>query len=201
MWTTLASDAILEKTIQSLKTNGVDAMVVDTGEQAKAKVLELIPKGAEVMTRSSMTLETIGLIEAINTSGHFAAVKPKLMAMDRKTQSRDMQKLGTAPEWAVGSANAVTEEGQMIFASDTGSQIPAYAYGSAHIILIVGTQKIVPTLGAGMKRLNEYVIPLVDEQIQKKFGRGTRMNKLLTVYGDRTPGRITVIFIKEALGF
>ena len=201
MWTTLASDAILEKTIQSLKTNGIDAIAVEQGTDVKAKVLELIPKGAEVMTMSSVTLETIGLVEAINDSKDYNPVKPTLMKMDRKTQGREMQKLGSAPDWAVGSANAVTEEGQIIFASNTGSQIPAYAYGSAHVLLVVGTQKIVPNLEDAMKRLNEYVIPRVDEQIRKKFGVGTHMNKLLTVYGDQTSGRMTVVFVKEVLGF
>jgi len=200
-WTTPASDESIAKTITALKNRNIDAIVVNTGAEAKAKVLGIIPKGAEVMNMSSVTLETIGLVDAINTSGDFDAIKPKLMKMDRKTQGREMRKLGAAPDWSVGSVNAVTEDGYLLIGSRTGSQIPAYAYGSGHVIWVVGTQKIVPTLTDAMKRINEYVVPKEEIHMRQKMGIGTQLNKLLIVNGEFIPGRSTVIFVKESLGF
>ncbi len=117
----LANDQTITNAIKALKTSGIEAMVVENGLDAKEKVIQLLPKGAEVMNMSSVTLETIGIDKEINESGNYDAVKPKLMKMDRQTQAVEMQKLGASPQWAVGSVHAVTEDGKVIIASNTGS--------------------------------------------------------------------------------
>lgn len=201
-WTDLPSDEVLEKTVKALAENGMETQIVETGEEAKKKALELIPRGAEVMTMSSQTLEAIGLISQINESGDYDAVKPKLMAMDRATQGVAMKKLGVAPEWSVGSANAVTEDGRVVVASNTGSQIPGYAYGATHVIWVVGTQKIVKNLDEAFNRINDYVLPLEAERINKVHGApGSYVSKMLIFNQEITADRIKIIFVKEKLGF
>ncbi len=201
-WDTLTDDATIAKTIGALKENGIDAFVVANGPAAIEKVLAVIPSGAEVMTMSSVTLDTIGLSKELNESGRYQAVRGKLNAMDRITQRVPMLKLGAAPEWTVGSANAVTQDGNILIASATGSQLPAYAYSSAHVIWVVGTQKIVATTEEGIKRIYEYVLPLESERARKAYGTaGSAVNKLLIINKEVVPGRLTVIFVKEKLGF
>lgn len=200
-WDKLAGEENISNAINALKTNGVEAMVVENGVEAKKKVLEMIPKGAEVMNISSVTLETIGLDKEINESGNYDAVTPKLFKMDRKTQGTQMQKLGAAPVWAVGSVHAVTEDGKILVASNTGSQLGAYAYASAHVIWVVGTQKIVKNFDEGVKRVYEYVLPLEDQHMKKLYGVGSNVSKLLTINKEIKPGRLTMIFVKEKLGF
>lgn len=198
----LASDEIITKTIEALKANGISAVVVENAEKAKKKVFEIIPQNAEVMTMSSVTLETIGIDKEINESGKYSSVKNKLFKLDRKTQGLEMQKLGAAPEYAVGSVHAVTEDGKVIIASNSGSQLPAYAYASAHVIWIVGTQKIVKNLDAGMKRIYDYVLPLESEHMHKLYGiQKSNVSKLLIINKEINPQRITLIFVKEKLGF
>ncbi len=197
----LADDQTILNTIQALKTNGIEAILVENGLKAKEKVIELLPKGAEVMNMSSVTLETLEIDKEINESGNYNAVKPKLMKMDRQTQALEMQKLGSAPEWAVGSVHAVTEDGKVLIASNTGSQLPAFAYSSTHVIWIVGTQKIVKNLDAGIKRIYEYVLPLETEHMKKLYGMGSNVSKLLVINKEIMQGRLTVIFVKAKLGF
>ena len=109
-WGELASDESIAKAIENLKANGIETMVVENSEKAKKKVLGLIPNGAEVMNMSSVTIETLGLPEEINESVKYNSVRNKLAKMDRKTQEREMQRIGAAPEYAVGSVHAVTED-------------------------------------------------------------------------------------------
>lgn len=200
-WDKTANETEIQKTISSLKENGIDSIVVENGHEAKKKVLEIIPKGSEVMTMTSVTLDSIGVSKEINESGNFNSVRNKLFSMDKKSQSQDMQKLGTAPDWVVGSAHAITEDGKVLVASATGSQLPAYAYGSNHVIWVVGTQKIVKNLDDGMKRIYEYTFPLEDQRARAVYGMGSGVNKLLIVNKEFNPGRITIIFVKEKLGF
>ena len=201
-WDTLATDESIEKTVNALKSHNIEALVADTKEQAKNLVLERIPEGAQVMTMTSVTLESIGLVTEINDSGRYDSVRNKLMSMNRETQSAQMQSLGAAPEWAIGSVHAVTEEGEVLIASNTGSQLPAYAYGSSHVIWVVGTQKIVANKEEGIKRLYEHSLKLESVRVQKAYGMPhSAINKILQISGEGKPGRVTLIFVKEVLGY
>ena len=197
----LPDDVTIARTAAALTANGITAHVVADGGSALAKLQELLPASAQVMTMTSLTLDTIGAAAAINESGRYDSVRAKLTAMDRKTQGREMQLLGAAPEGAVGSVHAVTEDGHVLIASASGSQLPAYAYGASHVIWVVGAQKIVPTLEAGMRRIHEYVFPLEDARALKAYGVHSGLNKVLTLNREATPGRLTIILVKEKLGF
>ena len=197
----LANESKIERTVSALKANGIDALVAENGDEAKRKILELLPAGAEVMDMTSTTLDTIGISKEIQDSGKFNSVRKKLFSMDRKTQSSEMRKIGSAPDWAIGSVHAVTEDGNVLIASASGSQLPAYAFGAAHVIWVVGIQKIVKNIEEGMKRIYEYSLPLESERARKAYGvPGSSVNKLL-ITNKEMPGRITLIFVKENLGF
>ena len=120
--------------------------------------------------------------------------------MDRETQGREMRKLGSAPDYVVGSVHAVTEEGALLIASFSGSQLGPYASGAGQVILVVGTQKIVPDLETGLRRIREYSYPLEDARAREAYGMGSAINKTLIIEGD-FPGRISVVLVKEQLGF
>lgn len=202
MYDTVADEAVITKTIEALKANGIEGMVVESGEEAKQKVLELIPQGKEVMTMTSVTLDTIRLSKELNESGKYDSVRNKLNAMDRNTQGREMQKIGAAPEYAVGSIHAVSQDGKVFIASNTGSQLPAYVYGADRVIWVVGAQKIVENQEEAMKRIYDYVLPLESERAHKAYGMPhSNVSKLVIVNKEVKPGRITLLFVKEKLGF
>ncbi len=200
-WTQLASEQKIESTISALKANGIDALVAENGEEAKKKVLGLLPDGAEVMNMTSVTLDTTGISKEIQDSERFHSARKKLFSMDMKTQPAEIRRLSAAPEYAVGSAHAVTEDGKILIASASGSQLPAYAFGSGKVIFVAGIQKIVKNLEEGIKRIYEYVLPLEDKRARKAYGVGSGVNKLLIINKEAMPGRITMIFVKENLGF
>lgn len=201
-WENLASDESINKVVAALKNEGIDALIVNTGDEAKAKILQMVPKGAEVMTMSSQTLEATGIAKEINESGNYDSIKAKLLKMDRTTQGREMQKLGAAPDWALGSVHAVSEDGHVFIASNTGSQLGAYAYSASHVIWVVGTQKIVKNFDEGIKRVYEYSL-IKESERQKANGNpnGSNVSKLLIVNKEFKPQRITMILVKERLGF
>ena len=202
-WDKLASERSIQNTVKALEQNGIEVTVVNRGKEAKEKALEYIPEGSEVMTMTSVTLDTIKLSEEINKAdGKFRPVRDRLYAMDRNTQAQEMNRLGTAPEFAVGSVHAVTEDGHILIASNTGSQLSAYAYGALHIIWVVGAQKIVKNVDEGIKRIYEHSLPLESERAKKAYGvPGSAVNKILIVNKEVQPRRIKLILVKEKLGF
>ena len=200
-WEILASEESISRTVVALNANGITAVVVETGKEAKRKVFEIIPKGAEVMTMTSATLDALGISTEIVESGKFNSVRKKMMVLDWKTQGRELRKLGAAPDWAVGSVHAVTEDGKVVVASATGSQLPAYAYGSGNVIWVVGTNKIVKNLDEAFKRVYEHSFPLEDARAKKVYGFGSSVSKLLVFNKESVQGRIKLVFVKEKLGF
>ena len=202
-WNTLANKETIQKTIESLKANGINAEFVSTGKEAKKRVLEIIPTGAEVMTMSSTTLDNLEISKEVQQSEKYNSVKNKLNSMNRETEGLEMKKIGSAPEWSVGSVNALTEEGQVLIASNTGSQLAAYATWAAHVIWVVGAQKIVKKIDGGMKRIYDYVLPLESVRANKAYNQttGSNVSKLLIINKEIKPDRITLIIVGEELGF
>src|SRR3989338_2042875 len=200
-WTKLATQEVIEKTIKSRKANGISAEVIDSGKEALKRALELIPEGAEVMNTSSRTVDSIGLAKEINESAKFKSVKNELNKLNRETDNLKMQKLGAAPEYILGSVHAVTQDGKVIIASNTGSQLPAYSYGSPNVIWIVGSQKIVKDLDEGLKRIYDYVLKKESERMMGLYGRPSNVSKLLIINKEVKPERLRMIIVKEILGF
>ena len=194
----LASEDQIERVIQSLEAGNIHVIVTANGEEAKARLFEMIPPGAEVFTGLSVTLDTLGIPAEVNQ--RYDSVRAKLATMDPQTQMHARNKLGATPEYIVGSVHAVTEDGAVVIGSGSGNQLAGYAAGAAHVIWMVGTQKIAPNLDEAIKRVYEYSYPLEDERMLQTRGRNAHLAKLLVVREDM-PGRITMILIKENLGF
>ena len=195
----LADKISVKKTMNSLKKNGIKSYFVSNGKEAKKKVLKMLPSNAEVMNMSSETLRITGIAEEIMNMKN--SVKTKLKSMNKITQGREMQRIGAAPEFSVGSCHAVTLNGNIMIASNSGSQIPAHSYGADNVIFVVGTQKIVKDIDEGMKRIWEHSFPLENERAKKTYGTGSFPSKILIINREIQKGRITVIFVNEKLGF
>ena len=190
----------VEQVAEALRAHKIEAIVVDTGEEARQAVLGMIPEGAEVHSGKSKTLEDIGLYADIVESGRYDALRPRYFAMDRKTQGREIRKLIAAPDFMLGSVAAVTEAGVLVSASAIGSQLGPYGSGAGRVILVVGSQKIVPDLDAALRRIDEVVFPWENARVRERLGVDTGLEKVLVVYGEWNAGRTTVVLVREPVG-
>lgn len=197
----LPSHERLEKTVEALRHNGLTVYVEPTAADALNRFQAIVPEGSEVFTGTSRTLEETGIAELINNGVRYRSLRAQMATMDRKTQAREMIKLGATPEYIVGSVHAVTEQGQAVIASATGSQLGPYSASAAKVIWVVGTQKIVRDLEEAFQRIREYAFVREDERALEAYGKGSSISKLLIVQKELTPDRITVIFVPAVLGF
>jgi LUD domain len=150
---------------------------------------------------ASQSLDDTGITAEIETSGRYEALRPRIWSMDRQTQDDDIRRLSSAPDVMLGSVHAVTETGSLVAASMGGSQLGPYVSGAGRVILLVGTQKIVSDLADGLRRIDEYAFPLEDARAQAAYGIHSGVNKVLVINREISPGRITVVFVDEVLGF
>jgi L-lactate utilization protein LutC len=198
---TLADDTRVRRATAALEANGISVLRVADAAEAKKVVLGLIPDGSEVHHGASMSLDVAGITDEIDKSGRFESLRPRIFSMDRQTQADEIRRLSSASDVMLGSVHAVTETGSLVTASMSGSQLGPYATGAGRVILVVGTQKIVPDLDEGLRRIEGYAFPLEDARAQAAYGIHSAVNKVLIINREITPGRITVVFVDEVLGF
>jgi hypothetical protein len=190
----------LERTAEALRARGFAAVIADGAAHARSLVLAAIPEGAEVHSALSETLRELGITQEIDESGRYDSLRARLAVMDRETQDREMRKLGAAPDYIIGSAHAITDDGIILVGSGTGSQLGAYAYAAGQVILVVGHQKLVSDLKEARRRLVEYALPREFARMQSIGRAGSLIGKTLTLEADYG-GRITVILVPDRLGF
>jgi YkgG family uncharacterized protein len=189
------------RTAAALEENGIGVLRAKDGGEARRIVLDLIADGAQVHHGASVSLEASGIVAELESFGRYDPLKPRIWSMDRETEADEIRRLSAAPDVMLGSVHAVTEGGALVTASASGSQLGPYAAGAGKVILVVGTQKIVSDLDEALRRIEEYAYPLEDARAEAAYGVHSGVNKILIVNREWTPGRTTVVFVDEPLGF
>jgi hypothetical protein len=203
-YTTLASEETLATLIEGLKSRNFEPVVVKDKKEALEKIKELIPQGASVMNGSSTTLHEIGFVEYLKGGAHgWKNLHAGILAETDPEKQKVLRRESLLSEYYLGSVHALSAVGELIVASNSGSQLPHIAYSSPNVILVVGTQKIMPTLEGAQTRLQEHVVPLEDQRMKSINMGGTTLNKLFHFFGEPTyTGRkIHILLVKEKLGF
>ncbi len=197
---TPASEQTLQRVVTGLKGRNVEAVIVDTADEARRLVSERLPPGAEVYSGKSKTLQDAGIMDMVQDPHTYDALRPRLLKMDRQTQAREIRKLIAAPDFMLGSVNAVTEDGILVAASATASQLGPYAYTSGKLILVIGSQKVVPDLETALRRIREYVLPWEDQQVRALVPTGSFVGKILIIEREWITGRVEVILVRNPIG-
>jgi acyl-CoA hydrolase len=199
-FTTLPDEQTLASAVTALEEHGFSVEVVDNLGAAREAVLARIPHGSTVMTNTSVTLAETGIADAINDGGPYESARNAMFALDFATQAQEMKAIGGQPDYALGSVHAVTRDGTLVIASASGSQLASYAWGAANVILVVGAQKLVPTLEAAHERIYQHSLVLEDARAIAAYGQHSRVGKILEIH-EELPGRIHIVLIRQVVGF
>ncbi|MDA1168819.1 MAG: lactate utilization protein [bacterium] len=203
-YSTLATKESISKTVAGLKKHNVEAIVVANKDEALAKIKELIPSEASVMNGSSVTLEQIGFVDYLKSGTHpWNNLHANILAEKEPAKQSLLRKQAVLSDYYLGSVHALTETGEFIIASNSGSQLPHIVFTSPNLIFVVSTKKIVPTLTDALKRLEEHVVPLEDVHMQELYGVNTAVSKIV-IFNREKPGSgrtVNIILVEEDLGF
>ncbi len=201
-WTRLADARTLESVAAALETRGIGAKLVETRAEALASLTEMIPRGAEVMTGSSRTLDEIGLTEKLKLGQHeWKNLKAEILSEKDPQRQGELRRRSVLSEYFVGSVQAVTQDGEVVVVSASGSQLAAYAFGARNIIWVVGAQKVVGGLDEALRRVKERALPLETERMKGLGYPGSMIGKILLYERASQMQKATLIFVKEPLGF
>ena len=199
-YTTAATEETLQNVAKAIGERNMTPIVVDTPADARRVVLEMIPDRAEVHSGKSKTLEDAGIFNEFQDSGRYDFLRTRMFAMDRATQGREIRKLVSAPDYMVNSAQAVTEDGVIVVASASASQIGPLASGAGKVIYVIGSQKIVPDVAAAYERILEHVLPYEDARVVEAMGIHSFLARVLLVEREWQADRTTVVLVREPVG-
>jgi len=201
VWTRAADRDTISATMDALKARGISSELVADKVHALETLRRFIPEGAEVMTGSSKTLEEIEFVDLLKSGSHpWKNVKAAVQAETDPSKQLKLRREAAMSQYFLGSVHAVAKTGEVVIASGGGSQLASYAFSAQNVIWVVGTQKIVPTLEDGLRRVREHSLPLEDRRMKSLGYPGSIIGKLLIVERER-PGRIHLIFVNESIGF
>ena len=130
---------------------------------------EILPKtGARsVGFGGSMTAVATGLFQTLKGRADIALIDTldKQVPLEELMERR--RKCLLADLFITGS-NAVTEEGQLVNLDMLGNRVAALTFGPKHVVVIVGRNKIVPSLDDALFRVKNIAAPANAMRLDKK---------------------------------
>ncbi|MCX7703816.1 MAG: lactate utilization protein [Planctomycetota bacterium] len=201
----------LEKVAEALRKNNFDVHIVASGDEARKLALSLIPEGASVGLGGSVTVQQVGLLDALR-NGKYRLFDQYEAGISREENIR-RRKQGLTADFFVTGTNAVTEDGELVNIDGFGNRVAALAFGPSKVILLVGRNKLVKNIEAGFKRIYDVVAPKNAKRFGVnppcvKDGKCSNCNhpqRICNIYSviarQVEKGRITVILIDSDLGF
>lgn len=150
-------DNRLIKTATALIKNNMDAFIVSTKEEAKRTVEELLYEGATIGVGGSVSLDEAGISELIRNDKYnfFDRYKKGLTAEEAEKVMKDAM----FADFFLCSANAVTENGELINVDGRGNRVAALIFGPKNVIVVVGANKIVANVNEGLERVKTVAAP------------------------------------------
>ncbi len=197
-----------QKVIKNMQSRFMDAYFCETKEDAKEKALELIETGSTVSWGGTMTMKEIGLLTALKQGDY------NLLDRANAKDGQDVQREAFFADYYIMSANAISDDGQLINIDGNGNRCAALVFGPKNVIVIAGMNKVVQGYDNALNRARTVAAPL---NIQRFPDKNTGCSQtggctdckspdciccnIVTTRISRPAGKIKVILVNEDLGF
>ena len=201
------NELLAQTVIKGLASRNMTGYYAATKEEALKKALELIPEGSSIARGGSMSVNEIGLADALIRGNY------NYCNRDEAEDKRAAELFAYDADIYIGSANAITKDGIMVNIDGNANRVSAYAYGPKKLVLIVGMNKVTDDVDGAMKRARNEAAPINAQ----RFGLSTPCSKLGSCMDCKAPDticcqflitryslhkdRIHVILVGEPLGF
>lgn len=148
-------DKIIEKTMKNLERNNIKPYFVETKQDVLPLVKSLMNKGESVSNGGSMTMVECGLFDLVENGDYDFIDRRGLQGEDvRQSYIR-----AYGADNYICSSNAVTENGELYNVDGNSNRVSCIVYGPRQVIMIVGKNKIVPTIDDAINRVKTKAAP------------------------------------------
>ena len=207
-----AKKALYEKlgasVVEALEKRHFSARYCATGQEAKDAVLSLIAPGKSVGWGGSVTVDDLGIKEALRQRK-----QPILDRQEAKSpwEADELMKKALTADVFLMSANAISMDGCLVNLDGRGNRVAALIYGADKVIVVAGMNKVVPTVEDAITRTRNVAAPMNAQRFGKTVccttgrcmdckSQDSICANLVITRLNRVPGRIHVILVGEDLG-
>lgn len=201
-WSKIPDGKTISHAVEAVKGRGIEVFLVNSKKEALDKIIELIPKGAEVMNGSSTTLEEIGFVDYLESGKHgWKNLHEEILKEKDWPKQAELRRKATTAEYFLGSINAISKNGELVSCDNSGSRVGAYLFSAKNLVLVSGVQKIAGSLEEAMQRVRGYAFVLEDQRAKKAYGMNSSVSKWAIIEREINSNRVKLILVKEKLGF
>lgn len=147
-----------ERCVKNLSARGFDAHLASSAKAATTFVLGLVGDCETFGLGGSETIRGLGLLEELRAMGktlydHWVpGLTPEELQEIRLLQGRC--------DCFLCSVNAVSIQGELVSVDGIGNRVSAMTFGPRRVIVVAGSNKIVPDLEAAIRRVHEVAAPM-----------------------------------------
>lgn len=76
-----ATEIMLQQVAERIRERNIEVLIVNNGEEARQVVLERLPKGSEVHSGKSKTLQDSGIFDALQDPNQFNALRHQMLRL------------------------------------------------------------------------------------------------------------------------
>ncbi|MCX7796272.1 MAG: lactate utilization protein [bacterium] len=152
------TEVLLDRVTENLKKRGFDAFWCNTIEEAKGRLLKVIPSDAKVGIGGSISIRELGIIEELENRGNVVIHHWKT-GLTPEEDFRIRREEITSDIF-LASTNALTVDGIIVNTDGVGNRVAGMIFGSKHVILVVGINKIVKDIEGAIWRIKNVATPM-----------------------------------------
>lgn len=153
----------------ALETNNFEVHLAETTADAQKIVLDILSKtGARsVSWGGSLTVAGTGLYQAVKDRTDLEMIDTLDKQVPAEEQMERRRRSLLVDLFITGS-NAVTEDGQLVNLDMFGNRVAALTFGPKHVAVVIGRNKIVPSVDEAMFRVKNIAAPANAMRLDKK---------------------------------
>ena len=148
---------MLETVAGKLKKNNFNVSLCTSKQEASRHILSLVPSNDTVGIGGSMSIQELGIADALKSRGHTIIQHTGEMSFEEGIAVR--RRALTADVY-MSSPNAITMTGELVFCDGIGNRAAAMIFGPRTIIAVAGFNKIVPDERAAWERIDYVAAPI-----------------------------------------
>lgn len=147
----------VQKVISALERNNMKALFVEKREDIVPLVKGMLFEGATISSGGSMSLKESGVLELIK--GENYRYLDRLREGITPEEQQEVFRSIIGCDFYFCSANAVTENGELVNVDGFSNRISAIAFGPKKVIVVAGINKLVENVNEGFLRVKKIAAP------------------------------------------
>lgn len=197
----LPSEETLERTVENVCKRNIAVTVCESPDEAREYLVSLLPQGASVMHGHSTTLHELGFIEYLDQMEDIEYLSEEIKQTDDDAKRQELRREAVAADVFFDAPNAIAATGEIVAANGKGTSLGAWPYPAGRLVLVSGTNKIVPTLDDAINRVRNVAYPLEDARVKATEGGESVVGKLLTYEYEKQDNRTELVLLDGDYGF